>query len=67
MLVKNGATPYYLTDMTIDQSSQGRTLYWQGGTPPSSGNANSIDVYTFAIIKTGNATYDVLASQTKFT
>ena len=66
MLVKNGATPRYLTNMTIDQSSQGRTLYWQSGVVPAAGNANSIDVYTFVIIKTAAATYDVLANQTRF-
>ena len=30
------------------------------------GNVNSIDVYTYTIIKTGSATFTVLASQTKF-
>jgi hypothetical protein len=30
------------------------------------GNANCIDSYTFSIIKTGNATYTVLGSQTIF-
>jgi len=66
MLVKNGATPRYLTDMTIDSSSQGRTLYWQSGVVPAAGNANSIDVYTFVIVKRAAATYDVLANQTRF-
>lgn len=67
MLVKNGATPYYLTNMQIDSTNTGRTLYWQGSSgAPTSGNANSIDVYTFVIIKTASATYDVLASQTRF-
>ena len=31
-----------------------------------SGNASSVDAYTYAIIKTGSATFTVLASQTKF-
>lgn len=66
MLVKNGATPYYLTNMQIDSTNTGRTLYWQSGVVPSAGNANSIDVYTFVIIKRAAATYDVLANQTRF-
>lgn len=67
MLVKNGATPYYLTNMQIDSTNTGRTLYWQGSSgAPTSGNANSIDVYSFVIIKRASATYDVLASQTRF-
>ena len=60
----NGATAYYLTALTIDGNAQ--TVKWQGGTAPSSGNASSIDVYTFAITKTASATFMVLGSQTRF-
>jgi hypothetical protein len=63
-LCTNGATAYYQTAMTIDGSSV--TPKWQGGTAPTSGNASSIDVYSYTIIKTGAATFTVLASQTKF-
>jgi hypothetical protein len=41
-------------------------LKWQGGTAPTTGNANSIDVYTYTIIRTGPSAYTVLAAQTKF-
>jgi hypothetical protein len=58
------ATAYYQTAFQIDGSSV--TPEWQGGTAPSSGNANSIDIYTFTIIKTANATYTVLGSQVRF-
>lgn len=60
----NGATAYYPTTIQIDGVAQ--IVRWQGGTAPTSGNPNSIDVYTFAIIKTGVSTYTVLGSQTKF-
>ena len=60
----NGATPYYLTALTIDGNAQ--TVKWQGGTAPTAGNASSIDVYTFAITKTASATFMVLGSLTKF-
>ena len=63
-LCTNGSTAYYQTAMTIDGSSV--TPKWQGGTAPSSGNASSIDSYVYTIIKTGAATFTVLASQTKF-
>jgi hypothetical protein len=62
--VTQGVTPYYLTALTIDGNAQ--TVKWQGGTAPSSGNASSIDVYTFAITKTAAATFMVLGSQTRF-
>jgi hypothetical protein len=64
VLATQGATAYYQSAMQIDGSSV--TPKWAGGTAPTAGNANSIDVYTFTIIKTASATYTVLASQTKF-
>lgn len=61
----NGTTAYYPTAFQIDGTSV--TPKWQGGTAPSSGNASSIDAYSFTIIKTASTpTYTVLASQTKF-
>jgi hypothetical protein len=63
-LVTQGATAYYNSAVTIDGSSV--TPKWQGGTAPTSGNASSVDCYTYVIQKTGSATFTVLASQTKF-
>lgn len=59
-----GATPKYISAYQID--GVGVTPLWQGGTAPTSGNANSTDTYVFTIIKTANATYTVLGSQTQF-
>ena len=63
-LVTNGSTAYYPTAFQVDGVSV--TPKWQGGTAPGSGNASSIDSYTFTIIKTASATYTVLAAQVKF-
>ena len=63
-LVTNGSTPYYNNAVTIDGSSV--TPEYQGGSAPSAGNASSIDVYTYTIIKTGSAAFTVLAAQTQF-
>jgi hypothetical protein len=63
-LVTNGATAYYNSAVQVDGSSV--TPKWQGGTAPTSGNASSIDSYTYVIIKTGSAAFTVLASVTKF-
>jgi hypothetical protein len=62
--VKQGGTAYYNSAVTIDGSSV--TPEWQGGSAPTSGNINSIDVYTYTVIKTGSATFTVLAAQTQF-
>ena len=63
-LTTNTGTPYYNNAVTIDGSSV--TPEWQGGTAPSGGNANSIDVYTYTIIKTGDAAFTALAAQSQF-
>lgn len=60
----NGSTAYYASAFQIDGTSV--TPKWANGTAPSSGNASSIDAYTFTIIKTASATFTVLAGQTKF-
>jgi len=63
-VVKQGSTPYYNSAVQIDGSSV--TPEYQGGSAPTSGNASSLDVYSYTIIKTGSATFTVLASQTQF-
>ena len=60
----NGATAYYNSAVQIDGASV--TPKYQGGTAWTAGNASSIDAYSYTIIKTANATFTVLASQTKF-
>jgi len=60
----NGSTAYYPTTFQIDGNAV--TPKWQAGFAPTSGNINSVDVYTFVIVKTANATFTVLGSQTKF-
>ena len=63
-LATNGATAYRPTVFQVDGVSV--TPKWMGGTAPTVGNANSIDAYTLAIIKTGSAAFTVLASQSRF-
>lgn len=63
-LCTNGGTAYYNSAVTVDGASV--TPKWQGGTAPSAGNASSIDIYVYTIIKTASATFTVAASQTKF-
>ena len=63
-LSTQGATAYYNSAVQVDGASV--TPKWQGGTAPTIGNASGIDTYTYAIIKTANATFTVLASQTQF-
>ena len=63
-MVTQGSTAYYNSAVTVDGTSV--TPKWQGGSAPTSGNASSIDIYTYSIIKTASATFTVLASQSQF-
>jgi len=64
-LVTQGTTAYYNSAVQVDGTTSGVTTKWQGSAP-TSGNASSIDSYTYVIIKTANATFTVFATQTKF-
>jgi hypothetical protein len=63
-IVSQGGTAYYNSAVEIDGSSV--TPEWQGGTAPTSGNTSSLDTYSYTIIKTADATFTTLASQTQF-
>jgi len=63
-IVSQGGTAYYNSAVQIDGS--GVTPEWQGGSAPSAGNTNSLDVYSYTVIKTGDAAFTVLASLTQF-
>jgi len=60
----NGTTGYYNSAITIDGASV--TPKWINGAAPTTGYSNSIDTYTYTIIKTASATYTVLATLAKF-
>lgn len=64
VMVTQGSTAYFSTVVYIDGASI--TPKWQSGTAPTAGNASSIDVYTYTIVKTANAAFTVFASQTRF-
>ena len=64
-LVTQGATAYYNSAVQVDGTTSGVTTRWLGGAP-AAGNASGIDSYRYLIIKTGSATFTVLASNTQF-
>jgi hypothetical protein len=64
-LVTQGATAYYNNVVQVDGTTSGVTTVWLGGAP-TAGNASGIDSYRYLIIKTGSATFTVLASNTQF-
>jgi hypothetical protein len=63
-LVTQGSTAYYNSAFQIDGNAV--TPKWQGGSAPTEGTASGVDVYTYAIVKTGSATFTVFASVVDF-
>jgi hypothetical protein len=64
-LVTQGSTAFYNSAVQVDGTTSGVTTRWLGGAP-TAGNASGIDSYRYLIIKTGSATFTVLASNTQF-
>lgn len=64
IMVPQGATAYYPTGVSVDGGAL--TPKYQGGDAPAAGNASSTDVYSYTIIKTGDATFSVFGSQSQF-
>lgn len=64
LMVTNGSTAYTANTVQIDSVVQ--TVKWAGGTVPTTGNPNSIDLYSFTLIKTAPVTYTILASQQRY-
>jgi hypothetical protein len=65
-LVTQGSPAYYNNVVQVDGTAVGVTTRYQGGVAWTAGNASGIDAYVYTIIKTANATFTVLASQTRF-
>jgi hypothetical protein len=63
-LVTQGTTAYYNNVVQVDGGAV--TPKYQGGVAWTGGNVSGIDAYVYTIIKTANATFTVLASQTQF-
>jgi len=64
-LVTQGSTAYYNSAVQVDGTTSGVTTRWLGGAP-AAGNASGIDSYRFLLLKTGSATFTILASVTQF-
>ena len=65
-LVTEGGTGYYNSTVQIDGSTSGVTTKWLGGAPTDA-TTSSIEIYTYVVIKTGSATFLVIASRASAT
>jgi len=64
-LVSNGTPAYYQAALSIDSVAQS-SVKWLGGIIPSNGNASSIDIYTFTILKDNTGSYTTIASVARY-
>lgn len=58
--ITNGSVAHFSNTAQVDGSSC--TVRWNGGTAPTSGVINGVDVYSYTIIKTGNAAWSIFGS-----
>lgn len=63
-LLSVGASSYYVTDFKIDGVTQ--NVNWILGNPPTGGFTNSINAYTFAVIRKVDLNYVVLGTLSQF-
>ena len=66
--VTTGATtPGYFSSVQVDGTVTGVTTRWLGGVAPTTGDASTVNAYTFTIVKTAaTPTYTIFASIVKY-
>jgi hypothetical protein len=62
-LITTAAAGAYSAQLTIDGGAV--TENWTGGSAPSDGGSSGVDIHAYTIIKTADATFTVIATQTK--
>ena len=62
-LITTANASAYSANITIDGSAV--TENWIGGSAPSSGGSSGVDIHSFTIIKTANATFTVIGNHSK--
>ena len=62
-LITTANASAYSAQMTIDGAAQ--TERWIGGSAPSGGGSAGVDIHTFTIIKTADATFTVIGNHSK--
>ena len=62
-LITTANASAYSANITIDGGAV--TENWVGGSAPSDGGSSGVDIHTFTIIKTADATFTVIGNQSK--
>ena len=64
-VITTAAAAGYSTGARIDAGST-LSVLWNGGSDPSTGGSSGVDVYTYQVIKTGDAAFTVLGNVSNF-
>ena len=59
-IITTAAAAGYSAQLTVDGNNV--TENWIGGSAPAAGGSSGLDIYTYNIIKTANATFTVIAN-----
>ena len=65
-IVTTAATAAFAATFAIDHKQVGVTTFFSGGSSPTAGGSSGKDVTALTIVKTGDATFDVLANTSNF-
>ena len=63
-IISAAASAGYSAKVSIDGVLTGITTSWVGGSAPSAGGSSGLDIYSYQIIKTANATFTVIGNLT---
>ena len=63
-IITTAAAAGYAARVNIDGLATGITTSWVGGSAPSAGGASGLDIYSYQIIKTADATFTVIGNLT---
>ena len=63
-IITTAAAAGYAARVNIDGLATGITTSWVGGSSPSTGGASGLDMYSYQIIKTADATFTVIGNLT---
>ena len=64
-IITTAASAGYATTIKIDNAAIGSAaIRWVGGSAPSAGGSSGLDIYSYQIIKTANATFTVIGNLT---
>tara|TARA_Y100000004_G_scaffold52804_1_gene58611 strand:- start:204 stop:887 length:684 start_codon:yes stop_codon:yes gene_type:complete len=63
-IISAAASAGYSAKVSIDGVLTGITTSWVGGSAPSAGGASGLDIYSYQIIKTADATFTVIGNLT---